>query len=248
MKIHTLKGYIQNIFLVEYADKLLLLDGCGSADVNAVCTFITNELNRPLSDVKLIVVTHMHPDHAGGAHKLRDKTGAKIMCHPKAPSWYRSLLGRTAHLIDLLLMQYVAKRIGKRYQFGWYNPVLKPDAFLEDGQRLPEFEEWTAYYTPGHTDHDLSLYHQQTNKLYVADLIVKVKKRLHPPYPVCHPNQYRESLRKLFLLDNPVLMFAHVPETVLSHEDIEGVMALAPDKPKNHWHSTKARVMRVFGR
>ncbi|MGI3027367.1 MBL fold metallo-hydrolase, partial [Vibrio cholerae] len=27
MKLHTLKGYIQNIYLAEYPDKLLLLDG-----------------------------------------------------------------------------------------------------------------------------------------------------------------------------------------------------------------------------
>ena len=64
MKIHTLSGYIQHIYLAEHEHGLLLLDGCSRADVETVSQFITETLHRPLSDLKLIVVTHMHPDHA----------------------------------------------------------------------------------------------------------------------------------------------------------------------------------------
>ena len=71
LKLHCLNGYIQNIYLAEYADKLLLLDGCCRADINVIEDFIINQLNRPMSDLALIVVTHMHPDHAGAANVLR---------------------------------------------------------------------------------------------------------------------------------------------------------------------------------
>ena len=92
MKIHTLKGYIQHIYLAEDSKGLLLLDGCSRADVDTVCNYITQTLGRPLADLKLIVVTHMHPDHAGGAIKLRVRTGAQVACHPKAINWYKGLL------------------------------------------------------------------------------------------------------------------------------------------------------------
>jgi glyoxylase-like metal-dependent hydrolase (beta-lactamase superfamily II) len=79
MKIHVLKGFIQNIFLVEYPDKCMLLDGCSKADFTTLQTFFTQVLKRPLTDLKVVIVTHMHPDHAGCAHYLRKITGCKIV-------------------------------------------------------------------------------------------------------------------------------------------------------------------------
>ena len=101
MQLHTLEGYIQNIFLAEEPQGLLLLNGCSRADVDMVCAFITDTLHRSLSDLKLIVVTHMHPDHAGGAVLLKKRTGARVAAHPKAAKWYAGVMGRAAHLIDV---------------------------------------------------------------------------------------------------------------------------------------------------
>ena len=97
MKIHTLSGYIQHIYLVEDTKGILLLDGCSRADVDNVCQYITKTLSRPLSDLKLVVVTHMHPDHAGGAMLLRERTGAQVASHPKAINWYSGVAGRTRY-------------------------------------------------------------------------------------------------------------------------------------------------------
>ncbi|MBT0586088.1 MBL fold metallo-hydrolase [Alteromonas oceanisediminis] len=247
MQLHQLNGYIQNILLVEYEHGLLLLDGCCRADVDSVARFITDELNRPLTDLKLVVVTHMHPDHAGGAHQLRRISGCRIACHPKAPRWYRGLMGKFAHLTDVGLTYWVAGRIGKPKKHIWYASTLRPDFVLDDEQTLPEFPDWQVLYTPGHTDHDLSLWHAESRQVYVADLVVFVKKRLVPPYPVCHPNQYKASLRRLEALAQPMVYFAHVKPRILRKTDIDEVIAKAPDLPKNHWHSSKARVKHALG-
>ncbi len=189
MNIHTLAGYIQHIYLVEDSKGLLLLDGCSRADVDNVCRYITQTLGRPLSDLKLIVVTHMHPDHAGGAIKLRERTGAQVASHPKAINWYAGFAGRTAHGIDLLLTWWVANRIGKPRMPIWYNPILAPDMTLADNQLLPGFPDWQVMYKPGHTDHDLTLKHIPTQQAYIADVLVQVKGELVPPYPLRDPNQ-----------------------------------------------------------
>lgn len=247
MKLHSLQGYIQQIHLVEEGEKLLLLDGCSRADVENVCRYIRDELGRPLSHLALIVVTHMHPDHAGGAHKLRDITGARIAAHPKAQNWYAGLAGRSAHAIDVALTWWVANRLGKPKKHIWYNPLLRPDILLTDGQHLPEFENWKIYFTPGHTDHDLSVMHMPSQRIYVADLMVKVKGELVPPYPVCHPNQYKRSLKAVRALRPASVLFAHVRERDGAEIDFDRVLQHAPRLPKNHWHSTRNRLSRKLG-
>lgn len=248
MQLHIIEGYIQRIYLVEEQAKLLLLDGCSRADVSTVADFIQHKLDLPLDALKLIVVTHMHPDHAGGAHKLRRLTGARIGCHPKAPRWYVGLLGRTAHLIDVSLTWWVASRLNKPKRHIWYNPILKPDLLLQDEQLLPEFPNWQVIYTPGHTDHDLSLMHQLSKQLYIADLIVSVKRRLVPPYPVCHPNQYKQSLKRVHELQPSQLYFAHLPPREGNSINFDDILSQAPTLPKNHWHSMKNRIIHALGR
>lgn len=248
MQIHIIPGYIQNIYLVQDVAGLLLLDGCSRADVSTVCDFISYKLALPLAALKLVVVTHMHPDHAGGAHLLRRKTGARIACHPRASKWYSGVLGRTAHIIDVSLTWWVAKRLGKPKRHIWYKPVLKADIELMDGQNLPDFPHWQVLYTPGHTDHDLSLMHQPSKQLYVADLIVSVKKRLVPPYPVCHPNQYKQSLKRVEALQPSQLYFAHLPPRTGASVNFNDLQEQAPTLPKNHWHSMRNRILHAFGR
>src|SRR5690606_41688837 len=134
MQLHILKGYIQNIYLVQDTAGLLLLDGCSRADIATVCEYIQQQLGMPLTTLKLIMVTHMHPDHAGGAHKLRRLTGAAFAFHPKAQRWYAGLLGRTAHLIDVSFTRWDASRLGKPSPHIYYNPILQPD-LLRHGER-----------------------------------------------------------------------------------------------------------------
>ncbi|NVK57063.1 MAG: MBL fold metallo-hydrolase [Alteromonadaceae bacterium] len=248
MQIHALKGYIENIYLVEEPAGLLLLDGCSRADVARVCEFITVTLHRPLSDLTLILVTHMHPDHAGGAALLRHRTGARIASHPKAQHWYKGLAGRTAHVIDVALTWWVAGRMGKPKAHIWYHPVLTPNILLQDKQTLPGFSDWQVLYTPGHTDHDLSVLHQATGQIYIADLIVAVKGQLTAPYPVCHPNQYKRALTRLRELNPTRIYCAHVKPLNGDSIDFDTLIAQAPALPKNHWHSAKNRIGHVLRR
>lgn len=242
MKLHTLHGYIQHIYLAQEGNNLLLLDGCSRADVDMVCRYITEELNLPLTSLKLIAVTHMHPDHAGGATRLKAKTGAKIAAHPKAYKWYLGLAGRTAHMVDIALAWWVASRLGKKRRPLWYNPRLSTDIVLKDEQRLPFFNDWQVIYSPGHTDHDLTYVHLPSKQAYVADLFVKVKGQLVAPYPICHPNQYRRSLHRVAGLALDTVFCAHVPPIKANDVGFESIIENAPALPKNHWHSAKNRI------
>lgn len=246
MRLHKLEGYIQSIYLAEYQDKLLLLDGCSRADIHQIKHFIVGKLHRPFSDLKLVVVTHMHPDHAGAANTLRDLTGCKIAAANVPGQWYAGIDGRLMHFTDMLLAKWVAKRMRKPRRNIWYSCRLEPDYRLDDGEPLPGFPEWMAVFTQGHTDRDLSLHHLPTNCIYVADLMVKVKGRFIPPFPVFYPNRYRNSIKKVIDLAPSSIILAHGGEVYPSEQEFQHLLDRAPTVPMTHWRSVKAKFRKAI--
>ena len=246
MKLHHIDGHIQTILLAEYPDKLLLLDGCCRSDISMLKHFITKTLQRPFNDLSLVVVTHMHPDHAGAAKKLRKLTGCKIAAANVSGQWYSGLDGRLMHLTDIFLAKWVAKRMNKPRLNFWYSSQLIADYKLNDGESLPGFPEWTAIATQGHTDRDISLHHIPSNKIYVADLIVKVKNKFIPPFPIFYPNRYRASLHKIIALKPESIILAHGGEVTPTQHDYQHLLSLAPKIPRTHWRSVKARLFKPF--
>ncbi len=224
----------------------MLLDGCCRADVPLLEHYIQTELQRSMQDLKVIIVTHMHPDHAGAASTLRDKYGCQILSALKPRQWYRGIGGRIMHLTDIALSFWVAGRLGRARKNLWYSPFLIPDIVPNDEMRVPGFEEWKVLETPGHTDRDLSMLHCPSGRLYVADLIVKVKKRFVPPFPVFHPNQYKRSIQRVIDADVNSIMLAHGGEVALGEVDFAFLMEVAPVVPKTPWRAVKLKIKRML--
>lgn len=248
IKLHKLDGYIQTILLAEYTDKLLLLDGCSRADVSLIKHYISDTLQRPLTDLHLIVVTHMHPDHAGAAHTLRKITGCKIASANVKGQWYSGFDGKLMHLADLLLTRWVANKKKQPQRWLWYSSKLSPDFTLNDGDSLPGFADWQAIETQGHTDRDLSLHHLPSKRVYIADLIVSTRNGFIPPFPVFYPERYRNSLKKIAKLKAKSIILAHGGEVELSEQEFEQVLEKAPTKPMNHWRVVKAKLRQALSR
>lgn len=69
-----------NAFALIGPEKVVLVDA-GLPDTVPRFDDVLGRHDRALSDVSLIVVTHGHIDHAGGACQLREATGAPIVAH-----------------------------------------------------------------------------------------------------------------------------------------------------------------------
>jgi len=246
MKLHLLQGYIQTIILVEYPNKLLLLDGCCRTDVALIKEFITKTLQRPLTDLTLVVVTHMHSDHAGAANALRKLTQCKIASANMDTQWYSGIDGKLMHLIDIFLAKWVAKKMKKPRRRLWYSSSLYPDYKLNDNDTLPNFPDWRVLTTPGHTDRDLSLHHIASNRIYLADLIVRTRKGFIPPFPIFYPEHYKNSLRKVSDLKPETIILAHGGEVEFSQKEFKQVLDKAPNEPKTHWRSVKSKLSRLI--
>jgi glyoxylase-like metal-dependent hydrolase (beta-lactamase superfamily II) len=233
MKIHTIKGYINNLFIAEYDHGLLLLDGASPADLSVIEEFCNNTLKRPASDIKLAVVTHMHPDHSGAAPLLRKKYGTRIAACRNIDNWYKGPSGWFQHILDCMMAQIVAVKMGTKIHKVFSRWKLKPDFPVEGGDILPGFPEWKVVHTPGHTTHDIALFHSRKRILYCGDSIIEVRGRYYLPLPVIFKNKMRHSYKEMASLGASTILIPHgnIIHTDDSREIFKEMISLLEEPP-----------------
>jgi len=68
------------IYLIRFGDKAVLIDsGCGEAHEMLVENI--SQVLPPDVDIEYLFLTHCHYDHTGGAQKVRERYGCKIVAH-----------------------------------------------------------------------------------------------------------------------------------------------------------------------
>ena len=114
----------------------ILIDGDLNESAPQIAAHI-EALGQKLSDVKLILNSHAHYDHAGGIAQLKRLTGAQVIVSP----WSAKL--------------FATGQPGRDdQQFGILPPIAKiaPFGVLHDGQTVHVGPlALTAHFTPGHT-------------------------------------------------------------------------------------------------
>ena len=207
--LHQIKGYIATLYLVEYYGQVMLLDGGSRYDAVRIEKYMNREMGCSPGEISLALVTHMHPDHAGGAPLLRRRFHTRIAAHVDIDQWYRGFRGAGQHLVDTLLGHYSARQQFGKLERAWYPRRLKPDYRLTDGQTLPGFPDWKAYAAPGHTLYDMVFYHPEEELLYVGDLVIKVGEKIVLPFPTLFPELMTVTLKQMACLPVKKLLLAH---------------------------------------
>lgn len=239
MKIHQINGFIQSMFLVEDQHGLLLLDGGTRADVKVVKNFIEKKLKRNFLDLKLVIITHAHPDHSGGA-AFYQKLGVKIAAPEGINQWYGGFFGLCTYWIDILLTYLVATRKrGKTKIFKniFFPRKIKIDYPLRDLDLIPGFERWSVLAASGHTSYDISIYLKEAATAYVADNILTSKGKIFSPYPIFEPQSYKKTLQKYIDLDIKHFLMAHYGKMNIEEKQLESLLLRVSNTPRSHRNS-----------
>ncbi|MDQ0155835.1 MBL fold metallo-hydrolase [Robertmurraya andreesenii] len=173
---------MENIYLIDGFDlgmkertgayvlteaELTLIETSASPSVPFIIDGL-KELGYTLEDLKYIIVTHIHLDHAGGAGLLLQQCpNAKIIVHPKG---FR-------HLSDPSRLIAGARAVyGEKFD-SLFDPILPIPAerliAMNDQDELTISADCTLtfYDTPGHANHHFSIYHPKVNGMFTGDTV-----------------------------------------------------------------------------
>ena len=132
-----------HVYLVDGGDEAALVDaGIGRA-TDAVLANVAAAGVAPEA-VRHLLLTHVHPDHAGGAASLRERLPSlRVMASPPVARWVRAG--------DEAAMSLEIGKLAEFYPEDFRFPSCAVDAELSDGDRVQVGDlELRALDTPGH--------------------------------------------------------------------------------------------------
>lgn len=175
-----------------------------------------------ITDVKGVLVTHVHPDHYGLAGRVKETSGAWIGLHPADADLlgarYEHVDQLVADTTDFLRLSGVpaaeAKELaGASLEIRKFVNQARPDRLFEDGQHL-DLPGWNlqVVWTPGHSPGHVCFVDPDRRVLLAGDHVlpgITPNISIHPQQPGNPLAQFLESLARVGALDVDEVLSAH---------------------------------------
>jgi glyoxylase-like metal-dependent hydrolase (beta-lactamase superfamily II) len=166
-RLPTMPAGLINSFLLEEPDgSLTLIDaGVKGSGPRRIAAAIAT-LGKQPADVRRILFTHAHPDHAGGAARLQRLTGGSVQTHDDEARWLQ--IGEAPN---------PDRSTGVGRLLGRWHPkldVCKVEATYHDDQLLDVAGGLRVLHTPGHTMGHCAFLHEPSGVLITGDALFNV--------------------------------------------------------------------------
>ncbi len=178
------------LFIVG-GEKLHLIDSGVVAAMSQITDFLY-KINREISEVENIFLTHSHPDHIGAAPLIQQKSECKIFAPKEETNW-----------ITNPELQFQQRPVP-----GFFDLVAGPvkvDQIFEDEEIISVEKNITlqVFSTPGHSAGSTSFFLTEQKVLFSGDAIL-----LPGELPVFeNVNQYLHSIEKIKQI-NPEIIYS----------------------------------------
>jgi glyoxylase-like metal-dependent hydrolase (beta-lactamase superfamily II) len=212
------------VYCLELDDGVALVDaGWNDDDAWHALNVGLADAGGSVSDVRAVLVTHLHPDHHGLAGRVRDASGAWVGLHQADAELLRSRAsvaeGMLAARHDMMAQSGVPGDLPSSLPpvpvaLSSPSAFAAPDVLLEDGGRphLPGWDLQTVW-TPGHSPGHVCFYSDERRLLLSGDHIlprISPHVALHTPR---YPNPLGDFLASLTKVRN-----LPVDEVLPAHE------------------------------
>ncbi len=194
-----------NVWLVHDGEEGVLVDS-GFGDEESVAERL-RQLREgfPRVRVRWVVLTHVHMDHSGGAHRFREELSARIAMHRLEEAGVREAADTPEEDLDVPpQLRHLSSAVA----------LATPDRLLDDGDLVEAGAvRLRAVHTPGHRlGHNCYLYEFGGKRvLFTGDHIVGAGTVAVSPPPAGSMSRYMESLALVLSLEADLLCPGHGP-------------------------------------
>lgn len=208
-RIKTAGDFINTFAFVEGDGSVTLVD-CGISKAPPRIVAGLAELGKSPADVQRILLTHAHPDHAGGAADMVEQTSATgIGVHEDEAEYVQAGRPPMADQAELGPFGKVFARFGKNAKF---SPAAVAE-LLTDGQLLDIGGGLRVHHTPGHSPGHISLVHEPSGTLITGDALFNMASYLSwpPPFLCQSATLNKQTAHVLGELEYSTVAFTHGP-------------------------------------
>jgi glyoxylase-like metal-dependent hydrolase (beta-lactamase superfamily II) len=191
-------------YLVEGPMECVVVD-TGAPDGALGAGHMVNAARRPVHEVRLILLTHAHPGHAGNAAALREMTGARLAASAE-----------TARLLATPGAASTRAGLLRRGRL-WPPEPIRIDEVLIPGQVLDLAGGIAVIDAPGHLPGALAFHCYGPNALFLGDAAAldRSGRLTSPPAKRCaDPQAASDTVRRLQVVGARVLCPGHGLPTV----------------------------------
>jgi hydroxyacylglutathione hydrolase len=168
-----------NAYLIDKGGKILI--DPGHLKYFSHVTRSMEGLKISLDEIKLVILTHGHPDHAEAFQRL---DGRALFA-----------MNKEEHL-------FIGKFVGN------YLSIPEPDLFLGEGDLTVDDQRFLVIVTPGHSPGSICLYWPEKKALFSGDLIFN-QGIGRTDLPGGNGKQLKESIQRIEELDIEILLPGH---------------------------------------
>ncbi|HOE16659.1 MAG TPA: MBL fold metallo-hydrolase [Syntrophorhabdaceae bacterium] len=131
-----------SVYLIDAGELVLIDTGAGSS-VDAITGNIAH-LGFDPEKITMIILTHCHIDHVGGAHVFRERFGSRVVMHE----------------LDAGVVERGDNRMTAAYWYGVNFAPLSIDIRISGEKQILKFPKGdiVCLHTPGHTPGSISIY------------------------------------------------------------------------------------------
>lgn len=178
------KGKMAERFVYSYiifGDYITLIDTGVKGSYRKIYDYITS-MNRKITEIDKIILSHSHPDHIGSAFRIKQDTDCIVLGHEAELQWFENIE-----------IQFNSRAVPGF--FSMLDKAVEIDVLIEDEDIIHPsgVEKMRIIHNPGHSPGSVSIFFTESNTFFTGDTIPFINEI--PTYDSY--KQLKQSLKKI---------------------------------------------------